>query len=224
MYAEDELLMLSGIQHFYFCQRQWALIHLEQQWAENDLTYGGDKVHEKVDDPFFFESRGDLKISRSVPVVSYELGLNGIADVVEFHRDKEGVQLDGSTGFWRPNLVEYKHGKPKKDSCDEVQLCAQAICLEEMFQMAIKQGDLYYWKPRKRDTVIFHQELREKTKETARKMHEYFEKGMTAAPVYESRCDRCSLKSLCLPQMDTKPGHVRRYLKQSLDSLQEETQ
>src|SRR6056297_921574 len=125
-YKEDDFLLLSGIQHFFFCKRQWALIHIEQQWAENIRTTDGKHVHEKVDDPYIVETRGTLIITRSMPVSSRNLGLFGIADVVEFRKNKRaGIPLKGKSGLWVPVPVEYKRGKKKNDERDEVQLCAQ---------------------------------------------------------------------------------------------------
>ena len=150
-YADDELLALSGIQHFRFCKRQWALIHIERQWDDDLSTTEGRFVHERVDDPFFNESRGDIMVSRSVPLVSYGLGLYGVADVIEYVRSKNGVPIPGHEGLWTMNPVEYKRGKPKIDERDEVQLCAQAICLEEMFDLRLEGADFYYNEIRRRD-------------------------------------------------------------------------
>ena len=130
MYSEEEYLMLSGIQHFAFCRRQWAMIHIEQQWAENYRTTAGELMHKKAHDEGSFEKRGDLLIVRGLRISSRELGLSGQCDVVEFHRDDEGVKLFGYEGKWTTVPVEYKHGAPKEDNADELQLCAQAICLE----------------------------------------------------------------------------------------------
>ena len=147
---EEELLALSGLQHLAFCERQWALIHLEGLWAENRPTMEGRFLHERVNDPFFDESRGEVLITRSVPLVSYQLGVFGIADVVEFYPTTDtrvGVELPTRTGLWRPAPVEYKRGYPKPDDRDLVQLCAQAICLEEMLGIAVDMGYMYYWRP-----------------------------------------------------------------------------
>ena len=170
MYSEDDLLMLSGIQHFAFCERQWALIHIEQQWAENMRTVEGTHIHERVDDPFASEVRGNVITLRSVSLVSYRLGLYGVADVVEFKRAENcaGIGMEGYSGVWKPVPVEYKRGKPKPDERDAVQLCAQAICLEEMYQndkntpLIIDKGYLFYGETRHRQEVIFCHELRNK--------------------------------------------------------------
>ncbi|NMC60760.1 MAG: Dna2/Cas4 domain-containing protein, partial [Candidatus Methanofastidiosa archaeon] len=137
MYIDDDLLMLSGIQHIAFCERQWALIYIEQQWSENLLTIEGHYLHEKVDDPFFSETRKDIVYLRSLPVVSYRLGLYGKADLVELCKvtgeSENAIEFPGRVGKWKITPVEYKRGKPKTDTCDEVQLCAQALCFEEMY-------------------------------------------------------------------------------------------
>lgn len=143
-YAEDDYLMLSGIQHFQFCKRQWGLIHIEQQWAENEATAHGQILHQKADDPYIKEKRKDIITSRAMHVSSKTLGLYGILDVVEFHKDENGVALKGKRGKWLPRIVEYKRGKPKRDTRDIVQLVAQTICLEETFGCPIETGYLYY--------------------------------------------------------------------------------
>ncbi|MBO9315853.1 MAG: CRISPR-associated protein Cas4, partial [Chloroflexus sp.] len=159
-YTPDELLPLSGIQHFLFCRRQWALIHIEMQWQDNVLTVEGKQLHERVDDPFFVETRRNVIISRSVPVASYTLGLSGICDVVEFTSSTEGIRLPGREGFHRPTPIEYKRGHPKRDPVDEAQLCAQAICLEEMLAVPIPCGFLYYGKAHRREPVELTEDLR----------------------------------------------------------------
>lgn len=214
-YSDDDLLLLSGIQHFAFCRRQWALIYIEQQWQENILTFGGRELHERADDPFFTEARGTVLITRSLPIVSYRLGLYGVADVVEFHRSEEGIKLKGRTGLWRPHPVEYKYGKPKFDDCDIVQLCAQAICLEEMFSSSISEGDMFYGRTRRRQRVIFDESLRKRVMELTLEMHQLFEQGVTPLPVETKACKSCSLVEICLPHM-SKRRSVRRYFHDAL--------
>lgn len=148
MYDPDDCLMISGLQHFRFCRRQWALIHIEQQWAENLRTTEGALLHERAHDEQFRESRGDTIITRSLHVYSLTLGLSGQCDVVEFHRDERGVPLHGYEGTWLPYPVEYKRGHAKQDGCDELQLCAQAMCLEEMLCCEIPDGALFYGEAR----------------------------------------------------------------------------
>ena len=149
MYPEEAYLMLSGIQHFAFCERQWAIIHIEQQWAENYWTTAGELMHKKAHDEGAFEKRGNLLTVRGLRISSRELGLSGQCDIVEFHRDEYGVEIFGYEGKWMPTPVEYKHGSPKENNADELQLCAQAICLEEMFQTKLREGYLYYGESRR---------------------------------------------------------------------------
>lgn len=131
-YSEDDCLQLSGIQHFSFCRRQWALIHLEQQWAENLRTVEGDLLHERAHDEGFAEKRRDIRTVRGLRIQSPSLGVSGSCDVVEFIRDEQGVVLAGQAGTWRPYPVEYKRGSSKETDADRLQLCCQAMCLEEM--------------------------------------------------------------------------------------------
>ena len=226
MYSDDDLLMLSGIQHIAFCERQWALIHIEQQWAENMRTVEGNHMHERVDDPFASEVRGSVITLRSVSMVSYRLGLYGVADVVEFIRSEngEGIGLESYPGKWQPRPVEYKRGKPKPDERDEVQLCAQAICLEEMynanddFSLVIRAGYLFYGETRHRHEVIFCQELRNRVESYARRMHELFETGITPLAIFKTHCKACSLVELCNPKAFCNPRKVNDYLKNVLET------
>lgn len=217
-YSDDELLMISGIQHFAFCRRQWALIHIEQQWQENLLTFGGRELHERVDDPFFTEARGTVLVTRSLPIISRRLGLYGVTDVVEFYRSDEGVRLRGRNGLWRPHPVEYKYGEPKIDERDMVQLCAQAFCLEEMFNTSIAQGDIFYGRVRRRQKVEFDEALRQRVIELSREMHRLFEEGTTPLPEQTKACRSCSLVEICLPHTG-KRRSVRRYLDDALREL-----
>nr|WP_296440967.1 CRISPR-associated protein Cas4 [uncultured Acetatifactor sp.] len=215
MYSEEEYLMLSGIQHFAFCRRQWAMIHIEQQWAENYRTTAGELMHKKAHDEGSFEKRGDLLIVRGLRISSRELGLSGQCDVVEFHRDDEGVKLFGYEGKWTPVPVEYKHGAPKEDNADELQLCAQAICLEEMFQIRISDGYLFYGENRRRSHVEFTEDLREAVKKAAGEMHDLFQKGYTPNVKPTKKCRACSLEDLCLPKLQ-KTVKVRTYIEQGI--------
>ncbi len=160
MYNEEEYLMLSGLQHFAYCRRQWALIHIEQQWQENEQTVDGQLFHKIAHGKEKIESRGNLLITRGLHIRSTVLGMSGICDVVEFHRSESGISLAGREGFWQPYPVEYKKGAPKEHDADELQLCAQAICLEEMLMCNIPEGDLFYGETRRRTAVEFTQELR----------------------------------------------------------------
>lgn len=214
-YTDDNLLLLSGIQHFSFCRRQWALIHIEQQWQENILTFGGRELHERVDDPFFTEARGTVLVTRSLPLISHKLGLYGVADVVEFYRNDNGIKLKDRDGLWQPHPVEYKYGKPKFDDRDIVQLCAQAICLEEMFKISIPEGDMFYGRTRRRERVSFDEDLRKRVVELAFEMHQAFRKGATPLPEQSKACKSCSLVEICLPHL-SKRRSVSRYFSDAL--------
>lgn len=225
MYKEDELLMLSGIQHFAFCERQWALIHIEKQWAENLRTTEGHFLHEKVDDPFIVETRGTRVIARAVPLVSYALGLNGIADMVEYMHTEDNsnaVQLDGYTGYWLPSPVEYKRGRPKADDRDDIQLCAQAMCLEEMYNVTVVQGFIYYGQTRHRVPVLFDEMLRNRVLELSRRMHELFKAGETPRAMAGVNCSLCSLVDLCMPKLTRKGKSASRYLVNILNEIKSE--
>lgn len=213
VYADDELLSLSGIQHFCFCRRQWALIHVEHQWEDNLRTTEGHFLHERVDDPFFTESRGDVVVSRAVPLVSYTLGLYGVADAIEYIRSVEGVALPGREGLWRMRPVEYKRGRPKIDERDEVQLCAQAMCLEEMFAVQIETGDFYYHEIRRRVPLPLTDDLRGRVVSLSDEMHDLFRRGITPAAEKSRNCKYCSLIDVCVPKLTKKKISVAAYVK-----------
>jgi CRISPR-associated exonuclease Cas4 len=216
MYSEDDLLPISALQHLAFCERQWGLIHLEQVWEENRLTARGRLMHEQAD-LSATEARGDLRIARGLRLRSLELGLVGQADVVEFHRlaagqVPDGVQLEGVSGCWQPFPVEYKHGGPKIGRYDEVQVCAQAMCLEEMLNTTIPTGALFYGRPWRRQDVVFDETLRNETKMLAERLHALTEAGITPQGIFEKKCRNCSLVHICLPQVTSGPKRVDRYL------------
>lgn len=204
MYEEDQLLPLSGLQHLVFCERQWALIHLEQQWEENRLTAEGDLLHEAAHREGK-ESRPGVKICRGLRLRSLRLGLTGQADIVEFH----GRQ---------PFPVEYKRGKPKADLSDSIQLCAQAICLEEMLDLAIPCGDLFYGTTRRRLDVSFNETLRQEVERLAERMHDLYRKRYTPVVEYAPKCDNCSLIEICLPK---QRKDATRYLVSSIRAAAE---
>lgn len=208
VYAEEDLLMISALQHLLFCPRQCALIHIEQQWTENRYTAEGRIMHERVDEEGK-ESRGRIRTVYGLPIRSLRLGLSGRADAVEYHRQDNG---SASTPFWQPFPVEYKRGKPKKNDSDMVQLCAQAICLEEMHNCFVPEGAIYYGKPRRRLMVVFDSALRQKTAETASQLRELLESGCTPQARYEKKCDSCSLLSLCMPKVTGASRSVQGYL------------
>ena len=218
MYSEDDLLPISALQHLMFCERQCALIHLEHLWVENRWTAEGQVLHERVHERGN-ESRGDVRIFRGVRLRSLEQGLTGIADVVEFHRASDGVgaSLPGASGAWRPFPVEYKRGRPKPDICDEVQLCAQALCLEEMLAASIDVGAIFYGQPRRRHDVAVDQALRESCREASVRLRELLDRGETPPPVDDAKkCRRCSLSGLCLPRAAGRRGRVAEYLDEAL--------
>jgi CRISPR-associated exonuclease Cas4 len=208
-YSEDDLLPLSALQHLFFCPRQCALIHIEQAWQENLFTAQGRLMHERVDQSGR-ESRKDVRIEYGMPLRSLRLGLIGKADVVEFHKME-------SEKLWRPFPVEYKRGKAKKENWDKVQLCAQAICLEEMLDAEVSCGALFYGKNRRRQDVLFDDTLRMETEDTALRLHELISAGRTPAPVYTKKCDSCSFYELCLPKILEKKKKVSRYLDQAYE-------
>ena len=216
-FSEDDLLQLSGLQHLVFCERQWALIHIEQVWAENRLTAEGRVLHERAHEGGG-ESRPGLRVARGLRLRSLRLGLAGQADVVEFHAAAEGVRMAGEEGWWRPFPVEYKRGRPKPDRCDEVQLCAQALCLEEMFEAPVGAGALFYGTPRRRLEVPFDAVLRAETERLEARMHEMYCARATPRAVYLPKCDNCSLIALCMPRALAKPAGVARYLARALAS------
>lgn len=219
MYSEDEMLMLSGIQHFKFCPRQWALIHIEQQWNDNRLTIEGQILHKHVDDPFYRQKCGDLITLRAVNVASRELGLYGILDAIELHPSlsfENSIQHPKYPGWWNPVVVEYKHGKPKKDEIDEVQLAAQIMCLEEIYAIHISYGIFFYGELRHRVVVNMNDRLRDIVKQCARDMHEIFGKTTVPKADYGKYCDNCSLKDICLPKMRRNCTTVNTYLNKNL--------
>lgn len=214
-YEESELLLLSGIQHFLFCERQWALIHIEQEWQENVLTIEGSHLHDKADDPFIREKRKDVLYVRGLPVHSLRLGLTGICDVVEFHQDPDGVTLQNEVGTYLPLPVEYKRGRPKKDLSDISQLVAQAICLEDMLYCTVSRGDLYYHETRHRVAVDITEDLKNNVRNIAQRMHEYYQRRHTPRVNTGEHCQSCSLRHICLPELLTKES-VARYMKRML--------
>ena len=215
-YAEEEFLQLSGLQHFKFCRRQWALIHLEQQWAENYRTVDGELMHSNAHDADFRESRGDLIITRGISVFSPTLGVSGQCDVLEYRRGETGIPIRGKEGLWQPFPVEYKRGSPREDTGDALQLCGQAMCLEEMLCCAIPEGALYYGEIRRRVPVAFTEELREEVRQMLAQMHELYHRGHTPKVKPTKSCNACSLKELCLPKL-MKSRSVSDYLKKAME-------
>lgn len=208
---EDHVLMLSGIQHFQFCTRQWALIHIEQEWKENTKTLEGQHLHRKADDPFQREKRGSKLIVRAMPVYSERLNISGQCDVVEFLQNVSGVPIHGAEGRYQPYPVEYKRGKPKKDRSDELQLTAQAICLEEMLLCTVHTGYLFYNETKHRVEVDITKELREEVERIVFQMNDFYQRRHTPKAKTGSHCKSCSLRDICLPEMLTKRS-VKSYI------------
>lgn len=215
MYSEDEYLMLSGLQHFAYCRRQWALIHIEQQWAENERTIEGQLFHAIAHNSEKIEKRGNLLIVRGMRIKSSVLGMTGICDVVEFHKTKQGITLFSYEGLWNPYPVEYKKGLPKANDADVLQLCGQAICLEEMLACKIPKGSLFYGENRRRMDVEFTDELRCQVYKIADEMHDMWGKGYTPKVKPHKGCNACSLKEICLPKL-RKTKSVEVYINSRL--------
>ncbi len=216
IYSEEDYLQLSGLQHFAFCRRQWALIHIEQQWHENLLTVEGELMHHRAHNEQIRERRGDVLILRGLPVVSSKLGITGKCDVVEFHASPNGIMLHGEQGLWNPFPVEYKRGAPKSHQADELQLCAQALCLEEMLCCAIAQGSLFYGETRQRMTVHFTQSLRNQVLMMLEEMHQLSRRQYTPKVKPSKGCNACSLKEVCLPIL-MKGKTTTGYLRQAIE-------
>ena len=215
MYEEDDFLMLSGLQHFAYCRRQWALIHIEQQWAENERTIDGQLFHKKAHDAGSTEKRGNLIITRGLHIKSAELGVTGICDVVEFHKSEQGITLFSFEGQWQPYPIEYKKGEPKENNADELQLCAQEMCKEDMLLCDIPYGSLFYGQNRRRTQVEFTDELRTQVKTMLEEMHELWKKGYTPKVKPQKGCNACSLKEICIPRL-MKTKSVSSYIEENL--------
>jgi len=207
MYSEEDFIQLSALQHFVFCPRQCALSYIEQVWEENMFTAEGGIMHDRAHKEEF-ETRDGARIERGMPLRSARLGLNGKADVVEFHKD--------DFGKWIPFPVEYKHGRPKENNCDKAQLCAQAICLEEVLRVSIPAGAIFYGKIRHRLDVRFDEALRKETEDTAHCLHEFIKAGKTPKPVYSKKCESCSLLGVCMPKTFSQKCSVSAYLREAV--------
>ncbi len=235
MHHEDDLLPISALQHLLFCERQTALIHLDRLWVENRLTAEGRVLHKKTDGAKS-ETRDGIRITRSLPVHSFRLGLFGVCDVVNFKPpafeplpaislpkriERELDRLTEASGKaaessplgrvkqdsfeqafheWTITPVEYKRGQPKKNDADRVQLCAQAMCLEEMLSVSIPRAELFYGKLQRRTEVVLTDVLRELTVRTADRLHALISAGITPRATREPKCENCSLLPVCMPQ------------------------
>lgn len=210
--------MLSGLEHYAFCRRQWALIHIEQLWSENVLTLDGQYMHERVHDAGFTESRVSVLLSRAMPVRSHKLRITGECDMVELHRDPCGVPIHGRDGLWRLYPVEYKRGRPNERGTAELQLCAQAMCLEEMFVTDIPEGAVYYGATHRRVKVELNEEIRQMVGKMLEEMHAVFARRYTPKAKMSRSCKNCSLFELCRPELANRTSaleYVRRRLKEA---------
>ncbi|MFZ0391521.1 MAG: CRISPR-associated protein Cas4 [Calditrichia bacterium] len=219
MYTEDQYIQLSALQHYMFCRRQCALAYMEMIWAENLFTAEGRIIHEKVHSGEL-EKRGGIIRALGLWIASARLGLSGQTDLTEFHRTDEphrGIALPGYKGKWQIFPVEFKRGKPKADHSDEVQLCAQALCLEEMLNCNIGEGAIFYGKNKRRHPVVFTDALRTLTEKTSREIHEMFAAEKTPAAIYSKKCKPCSLYNRCLPRKTGGGKTVSRYLNRILE-------
>lgn len=217
-YSEDDMLMLSGVQHYVFCPRQWALIHMDQQWAENVLTTEGHILHKNVDNPAYRQKLNDRITLRSVHIASKELGLYGITDAIELQPTEEEVNCithPKFTGCFIPYPVEYKHGHHKTDECDTMQLVCQVMCLEEMYNITIPKAALFYWEVRQREEIEITEELRSQARFYATDMHRVFKSQTLPLASEGPKCRRCSLKDICMPNIQNMQT-VATYLKNNL--------
>ena len=213
---DDNYLLISGIQHFAFCRRQWALIHIESQWVENMLTVLGDLMHNRAHNQSLTEKRGNVIITRDMPIFSRTLRVRGKCDVVEFRHDDSGVSIFGQEGLWLPCPVEYKRGKSKSHDADRLQLCAQAICLEEMLLCPkIETAYLYYGETKRRENVRLDDELRDSVHAMFIEMHDYYDRRYTPRVKRSKACTSCSLKNVCLPRLPQN-GNVSDYIKKAI--------
>ena len=219
---EDDYLMISGIQHFAFCKRQWALIHIENQWFENEYTTDGEIFHERAHDSSLIEKRKGIIITRALRIKSDTLGVTGSCDIVEFHKDDDGISIHNFEGKWLPIPIEYKRGKPKQYNYDELQLCTEAMCLEEMLVCKIEYGFIYYGETGKRKKIIFDDTLKNQVKSLFQEMHELFNKAHTPKVKTNKRCYLCSLKNICLPKLN-KIKQASTYINNILEEKHEET-
>lgn len=218
-YKEEEYLMLSGIQHYAFCKRQWALIHIEQQWQENVHTIEGELMHKNAHDRYLSEKRSGVIITRGMPIYSRTMGVSGNCDIVEFQKGEEGISLRGHRGFYKVYPVEYKKGSPKDTMIDILQLAAQAMCLEEMLSTEIAEGAIFYGETRHRERVVIDDSMRSKVKEYFAEMHQMYERRYTPKVKWTKSCNGCSLKNLCLPKLG-KASNVKSYIEKAISEEQ----
>ena len=216
---DTEYLLISGLQHFSFCRRQWALIHIEQQWVENGLTAEGRTIHKRVHDSSSVDIRNGIITMRDMPVKSDRLGICGCCDAVEFFPSDNGITLHGRQGQWNICPVEYKHGHQKSEDCDRLQVTAQAMCLEEMFSCRISEGAVFYHETRKKEKFCLTDKLRETVRLSFEEMSSMFKRGYTPTVKKHKGCNNCSLREICLPGLQREKGFVSvaEYLRQTLN-------
>ena len=210
-YKEEDFLLISGIQHFVFCRRQWALIHVEQQWEENYFTVDGEIKHERTNNANIHEKQRDTITVRAMPVKSHVLGITGKCDVVEFKKDEMGIHIPQYNDKFTVAPIEYKRGKPKGDNSDILQLLAEAYCLEEMLAARIDKGYLFYFETRRREEIVFTNEYRQQLTDMIEEMHSYMNRGYTPKVRTGKKCKSCSLKNICLPELN-KNKSVKQYI------------
>lgn len=226
MYSEDDLLPLSGLSQISFCERRWALLNLERQWEENLYTAEGELLHEKAHSAEI-ESRPGALIRRTLPLRSLRLGLSGQADVVEFlpcAANEPGLALPHRKGRWSVHPIEYKRSRDTHGEwAYRIQLCAQALCLEEMLGCTVSEGAIFDGKRKRREPVAFDAELRQRVESIAAHIHELLASGRTPLPVYSKKCEGCSMKTVCAPQALAE-GRVQRYLRRAVERNLEDTE
>ena len=220
MYTEEDLLPLSGLQHLAFCERRWALIHLEQQWAENLFTAEGKLLHEKAHSAEI-ESRPEVLVRRTLPLRSFRLGISGQVDIVEFlpcEATEPGVSMPRRKGLWKPYPVEYKRTRDQHGSkAYRIQLCAQALCLEEILHVPVPAGAVFDGKAKRREVVAFDEPLRQEVEQLAARMHQILQSRKTPRAIYAKKCEGCSMKPHCLPLV-VGSASALRYLTGALEA------
>lgn len=217
MYLEDDYLMISGIQHFLFCRRRWALIHVENQWAENYFTADGRMFHDRVHERGVKDIRNGTLTIRGLNVSSAKFGISGCCDAVEFLPVNDGITLHGRAGLWQPLPVEYKRGRSKVNNCDRLQVTAQAVCLEEMFSCVIDYGFIFYKETRRREKVEITAEIRDELTKALEEMHSYYRRGYTPIVKPTKKCEKCSLSSECMPSLLKSEEKVDSYIKRHME-------
>lgn len=200
---DNEELHIAGIQHFIFCQRQWGLAYIDGEWQENGLTMGGHLIHENAHNPQLVEKRDQLLVTHELPLKSARYHLYGYSDVVEFRETNqgEGIPIPNYKGFWLPVPVEYKHGKLKRDHSDSLQLLAQAICLEEMLDVKITFGELFYKQTQRRQQILFTDDLRTELAQTIQQMRKLQLEQRIPKGRLSPKCRSCSLYDICQPEL-----------------------